>query len=51
MAVVGIRQRASGKYFRNGSEIKAQIETHLLTLYSLFFDLNSCAIRAKKQKI
>jgi hypothetical protein len=36
---------------RNGSEIKVQIDAHLLTLYFLFFDLNSWAIRAKKQKI
>jgi hypothetical protein len=35
----------------NGSEIKEQIDAHLLTLYFLFFDLNSWAIRAKKQKI
>jgi hypothetical protein len=36
---------------RNGAAIKVHIEAHLLTLYSLFFDLNSWAILAKKQKI
>jgi hypothetical protein len=36
---------------RNGSEIKVQIDVPLLTLYFRCFDLNSWAIRAKKQKI
>jgi hypothetical protein len=38
-------------YVRNGTEIKYQIDAHLLPSDFLFFDLNSWAIRAKKQKI
>jgi hypothetical protein len=46
-----MKRESATAIFRNGAGIKVQFDAHLLTLYSLFFDLNSWAIRAKKQKI
>jgi hypothetical protein len=46
-----MKRESATAIFRNGAGIKVQFDAHLLTLYSLFFDLNRWAIRAKKQKI